>query len=163
MGKKEYYAEIVQFIKDNNPSKDDLARQKIKLCKKHKVTKIPTDIQVLLNASPEDLKEINIVTKPTRTISGVSVVAIMSHPYECPHGKCSMCPSNIEKGVPMSYTGHEPATMRGLRNNFDAYLQVFNRIEQYVVLGQSFDKIELIIMGGTFPSFPKEYQEQPPI
>lgn len=159
MSDKEYFAELIDYIKLENPSKEDLARKKIKLCKIHKMKKIPTDIQVLLNATLEQLDGLNLVTKPTRTISGVSVVAIMSHPFKCPHGKCSMCPSNIESGVPMSYTGHEPATMRGLRNNFDAYLQVFNRLEQYIVLGQSFDKIELIIMGGTFPSFDKKYQE----
>ncbi|OVE74777.1 hypothetical protein BVX95_01230 [archaeon D22] len=153
----EYYTELISHIKENNPSKEDLAKYKIKLCKKHKLKKIPTDIQVLLHAKPED--NFNLVTKPTRTASGVTVVAIMSHPFKCPHGKCSMCPSNVESGVPMSYTGHEPATMRGLRNDFDAYLQVFNRLEQYVVLGQSFDKIELIIMGGTFPSYDKDYQE----
>ena len=154
---KEFYEELIIYIKENNPSKDELAKQKIKLCKKHGQKQIPTDIQILLHANKDDA--LTLVTKPTRTISGVAVVAIMSHPFKCPHGKCAMCPSNVESGVPMSYTGHEPATMRGIRNDFDPYLQVFNRLEQYVVLGQSFDKIELIIMGGTFPSFPKDYQE----
>ncbi|PLW80136.1 tRNA uridine(34) 5-carboxymethylaminomethyl modification radical SAM/GNAT enzyme Elp3 [Candidatus Woesearchaeota archaeon] len=154
---KEFYGELIEYIKENKPSKEDLAKHKIKLCKKHGQKQIPTDIQILLHANKND--NLTLVTKPTRTISGVTVVAIMSHPFECPHGKCAMCPSNVESGVPMSYTGHEPATMRGIRNDFDSYLQVFNRLEQYIVLGQSFDKIELIIMGGTFPSFPKDYQE----
>ena len=58
---KELINEIIEFIKDNNPSKDVLAKEKMKLCKKYKVKKIPTDIQIFLNASPEQLKNINII------------------------------------------------------------------------------------------------------
>ncbi|HII72768.1 TPA: tRNA uridine(34) 5-carboxymethylaminomethyl modification radical SAM/GNAT enzyme Elp3 [Candidatus Woesearchaeota archaeon] len=102
------------------------------------------------------------MTKPTRTISGVAVVAIMTKPHKCPHGKCDICPGGVgsEFGdVPQSYTGKEPATLRALRNDFDPYLQVMNRLEQYVVTGHAPDKAELIIMGGTFPSMSKEYQK----
>ncbi|MEK6845789.1 MAG: tRNA uridine(34) 5-carboxymethylaminomethyl modification radical SAM/GNAT enzyme Elp3, partial [Nanoarchaeota archaeon] len=84
-------------------------------------------------------------------------------PFPCPHGKCIMCPGGVDSAfgdVPQSYTGREPATMRGIRNNFDPYLQVFNRLEQYILQGHNCDKVELIIMGGTFPSFPQEYQEE---
>lgn len=157
MSEKEYYDELISLIKKKRMSADDLSRLKISLCKKHGMKKIPTNIQILLNSTDKTLK---LPTKPTRTISGVAVVAIMSHPEKCPHGECLMCPSNTKKGVPQSYTGKEPATMRGMRNKFDPYLQVFNRLEQYVVLGQNFDKIELIIMGGTFPSYEKKYQKE---
>ena len=61
-------------------------------------------------------------------------------------------------GVPQSYTGHEPAAMRGLQNSFDPYLQVRSRIEQLKAIGHKVDKVELIIMGGTFPATPPEYQ-----
>ncbi|MBI2052836.1 MAG: hypothetical protein HYT34_01160, partial [Candidatus Ryanbacteria bacterium] len=60
--------------------------------------------------------------------------------------------------MPQSYTGHEPTTMRAIRNNYDSYLQVFNRLEQYIILGHNCDKIELIVMGGTFPALPESYQ-----
>ena len=160
MSEKEYYSEIISILNEKHLSKEETSRLKIKLCKKHGMKKIPTDIQIMLNGTQDELKGLNLVTKPTRTISGVSVVAMMTKPFECPHGECSMCPSNIKKGVPQSYTGKEPATMRGIRNKFDSYIQVFNRIEQYVVLGQNFDKIELIVMGGTFPSFPKKYRDE---
>jgi elongator complex protein 3 len=62
--------------------------------------------------------------------------------------------------VPKSYTGKEPSTMRGMRNNYDPYRIIFNRLEQYIVLGQNPDKVDQIIMGGTFTSFPKAYQEE---
>lgn len=161
MLKKDYIDEIINFIKAEKPSKDKLNRFKIRLCSKHKIKEIPTDIEIMLNASESELKILQkyLQTKPTRTISGVSVVAVMSAPYKCPHGDCIMCPSKVSEGVPQSYTGKEPATLRAVRNKFDPYLQVFNRLEQYIVLGHNFDKIELIVMGGTFPSFPSKYKE----
>ncbi|HLP79276.1 MAG TPA: tRNA uridine(34) 5-carboxymethylaminomethyl modification radical SAM/GNAT enzyme Elp3, partial [Acidobacteriota bacterium] len=83
-------------------------------------------------------------------------------PSLCPHGACTFCPGGLGSpygDVPMSYTGNEPSTMRGIRNEFDPYRIIFNRLEQYIILGQHPDKCDQIIMGGTFPSFPKEYQE----
>ena len=160
----DYYKEITELIKQKKPNKKQLASFKNKLCKKYKFKKIPTDIEILLNTNKTDIKKIKkyLLTKPTRTISGVAVVAIMTKPLPCPHGKCIMCPGGPKSNfgsVPQSYTGKEPATRRAIRNKFDPYLQVMNRLEQYVVTGHVPDKIELIIMGGTFPSFPKNYQE----
>lgn len=160
MRNKSFYKELVDEIKEHNLSKADISKLKVKLCKKHGVKELPTDIEVLFASKNKDIGAIKLQTKPGRTASGVAVIAIMSKPLKCPHGKCSMCPSNTKKGIPQSYTGAEPATMRGARNNYDPYLQVMNRLEQYALLGQNFDKIELIIMGGTFPSFPKKYQEE---
>lgn len=156
------YSEIIEVLRKKNISKDKLSRLKNKLCKKHGVKKVPTDIEILLHADSKDIKWLKkkLLTKPVRTQSGVSVIAVMSYPHPCPHGACVMCPTMTEKGVPQSYTGKEPATRRGLRNKFDAYLQVFNRLEQYVVTGHNFDKIEIIVMGGTFLSFPKKYKEK---
>jgi len=125
---------------------------------------MPTDIDILMHASLADVKEILpfLQTKPVRTGSGVAVIAVMTMPSHCPHGRCTMCPGGLKShfgDVPQSYTGHEPATMRGMRNYYDAYLQVMNRLEQYVVLGQVPSKADVIIMGGTFPAQPLEYQE----
>ena len=162
---KEFYDEITEFIIKEKPSKDKLTKYKNKLCAKYKLKFIPTDIQILLNAEEKHIKEIKpyLITKPVRTISGVSVIAIMSKPMRCPHGKCLFCPGGLESefgDVPQSYTGKEPATRRGIRNKFSAYLQVMNRLEQYVVSGHIPDKVELIIMGGTFISYPKVYRDR---
>ena len=125
--------------------------------KKLKLNKIPKNIELnLLNS------KLKIKTKPMRTQSGVAPVAIMTEPRECPHGSCTFCPGGINSyfgNIPKSYTGNEPASMRAIRNKFDAYLQVFNRLEHYVLLGQIPEKVELIIMGGTFLSYPIEYQD----
>src|SRR3989338_5710613 len=106
--------------------------------------------------------ELKIISKPSRTISGVAPVAIMSKPMKCPHGACIFCPGGPGSyfgEIPQSYTGNEPASMRALRNKFDAYLQVFNRLEHYALLQQDFSKNELIIMGGTFLAAPLAYQD----
>jgi elongator complex protein 3 len=162
--KNEYLKQIMRFILEKKPDKKTLSKEKVRLCKEIGVTKIPTDIEIMLNAKLSQLKDLKpyLLTKPMRTGSGVAVVAIMTAPFRCPHGKCTYCPGGPNSyfgDVPMSYTGNEPATMRGIRNDYDAYLQVMNRLEQYVAIGQNPDKVELIIMGGTFPSYAKEYQE----
>ncbi|MBW2966597.1 tRNA uridine(34) 5-carboxymethylaminomethyl modification radical SAM/GNAT enzyme Elp3 [Candidatus Woesearchaeota archaeon] len=162
MYQQQLYQELIKAIIKQKPSKRQLNTLKNKLCSKYKIKQPPTDIQILLHTTPEQANKLKLITKPTRTISGVAVVAVMSYPFSCPHGKCLMCPggpASIYGDVPQSYTGKEPATMRALRNKFDPYFQVMNRLEHYIVMGQNPEKVELIVMGGTFPSFNKKYQE----
>ena len=166
---RQFVKELVETIKKEKPSKLKLSSIKAKLAKKYKLKKIPTDIEILLNAPIKEIPNIKkyLLTKPTRTISGVAVCAIMTKPIPCPHvkkgiGPCIMCPGGPKSAfgnVPQSYTGKEPATRRAIRNKYDPYLQVMNRLEQYIVQGHTLDKLELIIMGGTFPSFPTKYRE----
>lgn len=154
--------EILQELEKRNP-KDQAKFNKLKLeiIRKHKGEKIPNNIEIANQASKEQRKKFKHILsiKPTRTASGVAPVAIMTKPIKCPHGACIMCPSYTQKGVPQSYTGKEPATRRATRNRFDPYLQVFNRLEQYIVMNQLPEKVEIIVMGGTFPSFPKKYKQ----
>ena len=162
--KQNFFSEITELIKKKKPSKKQLAIEKTRLCRKYHLKKIPTDIEIMLNTNLKDIPKIRkfLLTKPTRTISGVAVCAIMTKPIKCPHGKCFYCPGGPKSAfgtVPQSYTGKEPATRRAIRNKYDPYLQVMNRLEQYIVSGHIPDKIELIIMGGTFPSFTEKYQE----
>ena len=158
--------EITELIKTNQiEDQESLNTIKQEMAKKHKLSKTPTNIEILVSLPADkiaDFKKV-LLSKPTRTISGVSPVAVMTAPSKCPHGKCTFCPGGLNSpwgDVPQSYTGHEPATMRGIRNDYDSYLQVFNRLQQYVLMGHSFDKIEIIIMGGTFTATEKEYQEE---
>lgn len=163
MNKAQFYEEIIERIKDKKLSKHELSMIKLELCNKYGLDRVPNDFEIMLHAKEEDLAGLrDIQTKPTRTISGVAVVAIMTKPIKCPHGKCSYCPGGVNSvfgDTPQSYTGKEPATMRGIRNKYDPYLQIFNRLEQYIILGHEIDKIEMIVMGGTFPSTPTEYKE----
>lgn len=164
MSEETYYQEIIQIILKNKPDKEALVKLKVEKLKDHGLKRTPTDIQILMNTPKEQIDQIKpiILTKPTRSLSGVSVIAVMSAPRMCPHGRCIYCPGgpNSKLGnVPQSYTGKEPSTMRAIRNNYDSYLITMNRLEQYVVTGHPFDKIEVIIQGGTFPSYDKEYKD----
>lgn len=164
MSVQQYAQELIVTLKSNAFTKQQLNKLKNKLCTKYNIAKIPTDIELLLHANPEDFPKLthSLQSKPMRSLSGVAPVAVMTRPIACAHGRCTFCPGGPGSyfgNVPQSYTGHEPSTMRGMRNNYDSYLEVINRLEQYTVLAHTFDKIELIIMGGTFPSFPKQYQE----
>ncbi len=161
----EFFKQILQEIKEKKLSKKDIQSLKTKLSRELSLKRIPRDIEILLHAPSDELAFFTkyLSSKETRTLSGVTPVAVMTEPSFCPHGKCTMCPGGPGSpfgDVPMSYTGHEPATMRGMRAGYDSYLQVYNRLEQYILLGQPVDKIDLIIMGGTFPATSKEYQEQ---
>ena len=161
---KFYRRLIEEIISRKIDSVDGALKVRREVCRELKPNVFPSIIQILLHAKKDELDKLKfLITKPTRTMSGVTPLAIMTSPAKCEHGKCIMCPGGPESffgEVPQSYTGKEPATMRGIRNKFDAYLQVFNRLEQFVLLNQSVDKVELIVMGGTFPARKKEYQEE---
>ncbi|MBI3052400.1 tRNA uridine(34) 5-carboxymethylaminomethyl modification radical SAM/GNAT enzyme Elp3 [Candidatus Woesearchaeota archaeon] len=160
--KSAFYTEVLQAIRSEGLSGQQLSQLKLRLCRKYRLKTVPTDIDVMLHASDAELKDVKIVTKPTRTISGVAVVALMSAPLSCPHGRCTFCPGgpgSVFGDVPQSYTGKEPSTMRGIRAGYDPYLITFNRLEQYVATGHNFGKVEVIVQGGTFPSYDASYQE----
>jgi elongator complex protein 3 len=94
--------------------------------------------------------------KPSRTQSGVTVVTVLTKPYPCP-GKCVFCPTDWR--MPKSYLPDEPGAMRALHHQFDPYDQVAARIQQLEMVGHPTDKIELLILGGTWSSYTQEYQE----
>jgi elongator complex protein 3 len=93
--------------------------------------------------------------KPTKTISGVTPLAVMLPPRKCRHGTCLYCPS---LNAPQSYTPDSPAVLRARQLNYDAYAQVINRLDSFRYMNHPTDKIELIIMGGTFLSYPEKFQ-----
>jgi elongator complex protein 3 len=93
--------------------------------------------------------------KTTRTISGITPVAVMNQPMGCP-GHCVYCPTFA--ATPQSYTPESPAVLRARACEYDAKKQVDLRLKALVEMGHPTDKIELIIMGGTFPAAPSEYQ-----
>jgi elongator complex protein 3 len=94
--------------------------------------------------------------KPVRTLSGVTTVTVLTKPYPCP-GKCIFCPTDVR--MPKSYLPDEPGAMRGVEHNFDPYAQVVSRLTQLENLGHPTDKIELLILGGTWSSYKRDYQE----
>ena len=93
--------------------------------------------------------------KETRTISGVTPVTVLTKPFPCP-GKCIFCPNDVR--MPKSYLSDEPGAQRAISNKFDPYLQTFNRLLAFKNTGHPTDKIELIVLGGTWSSYPETYQ-----
>ena len=93
--------------------------------------------------------------KPRRTASGVATITVLTKPWPC-SGNCIFCPNDIR--MPKSYIANEPACQRAQRWNFDPYLQVTSRLAALFDMGHNIDKIELIILGGTFSDYPRGYQ-----
>lgn len=137
-----------------------LTNYKNKAAKKFGIKKTPRNSDIIKYATKSDLKKFKhlLTKKPSKGLSGVTVVAVMTSPHKCP-GNCIYCPTGFEVDAPKSYTGFEPATRRARQFNFDPYLQVQNRLSQYIETNKPTDKIELIIMGGTFLSQPQRFQE----
>ena len=97
----------------------------------------------------------NEIRKPSKTLAGVTPIAVMCKPRKCPHGTCLYCPS---LSVPQSYTPLSPPVIRAKLLSYSAFEQVKSRLKAFKIMNHPTNKIELIIMGGTFPSFPIKYQ-----
>ena len=93
--------------------------------------------------------------KPIRSMSGVTPVTVLTKPFPCP-GTCIFCPNDVR--MPKSYLADEPGAQRAEKNAFDPYLQTYMRLQTYHNLGHSTDKIEVIILGGTWSFYPETYQ-----
>lgn len=157
-----YFEDVIDHILAGKVSKkNELERLKVLLCRKHKMDHLPSNAEILAHVSEEDIEEVEglLRTKPVRTISGVAVVAVMTSPHDCPHGKCAYCPGGVENGTAQSYTGREPAALRAAQWGFDPYLQVKARMEQLESIGHPTEKVDLIIMGGTFTAREPGFQE----
>jgi elongator complex protein 3 len=152
---------ITTLLSMPSPTHEDANRLKINVAAKYHLEAVPANADLIsVLTLPEAKKLLPILRrKATRTISGVSVIAVMTKPYPCPQPEpCAYCPGGPTQGSPQSYTGYEPAALRGTQNNFDPYEQVKSRIRQLTAIGHRVDKVELIVMGGTFPATPMEYQ-----
>ncbi|RJQ35681.1 tRNA uridine(34) 5-carboxymethylaminomethyl modification radical SAM/GNAT enzyme Elp3 [Candidatus Parcubacteria bacterium] len=106
----------------------------------------------------EDKKFAKLLTKrAVRTLSGVSVITVLTKPFTCP-GRCVYCP--LEPDMPKSYLSNEPAAARAKMNLFDPVRQVTMRIQALLNNGHQVDKLEVLILGGTWSFYPKDYQEE---
>lgn len=93
--------------------------------------------------------------RPVRTQSGVTPLTVLTKPYPCP-GRCVFCPSDVR--MPKSYLADEPGAQRAAQSHFDPYLQTWGRLATYRAIGHPVDKVELIVLGGTWSAYPPAYQ-----
>lgn len=151
---------LVILLRGEARNKDEVHRAKVKLARRYSLDRIPSDAEVLAAAPAVDRERLVplLRTKAVREASGVVTIAAMTSPEKCPHGMCLYCPGGVERGSPQSYTGKEPAAMRGSNYGYDGYAEVKGRLEQLHLCGHPTDKVDLIVMGGTFPARPLDYQ-----
>lgn len=164
-------SEIVsELIKAHEQSRDiNLNRVKTKIASKYGLSSQPRLVDIIA-AVPQQYKKVllpKLKAKPVRTASGIAVVAVMCKPHRCPHiamtgNICVYCPggpdSDFEYST-QSYTGYEPTSMRAIRARYNPYLQTRHRVDQLKQLGHSVDKVEFIVMGGTFMCLSDEYRD----
>jgi elongator complex protein 3 len=147
----------------------NMLRLKQDAAAKNRLQGVPKLTQIIAGVPEQYKKQLVplLKAKPVRTASGIAVVAVMSKPHRCPHiamtgGVCVYCPggpdSDFEYST-QSYTGYEPTSMRAIRARYDPFLQTKSRVDQLQKLGHSTDKVEFILMGGTFMSLDVEYRD----
>ena len=151
---------ILEGILSGALARDDVQNAKLRLASELRVPRLPTNADILAHATAQErpLVEAALRIRPTRSISGVTIVTIQSSPEACPHGKCTYCPGGPEFGTAQSYTGDEPAARRAARWDFDPHGQAHGRLVDLRKTGHPVDKVDLIIQGGTFTARDEGYQ-----
>ncbi|AWP19680.1 Elongator complex protein 3 [Scophthalmus maximus] len=161
---------IKQLVDAHEEGKDiNLNKVKTKTSAKYGLEAQPRLVDIIAAVPPQYRRALvpKLKAKPIRTASGIAVVAVMCKPHRCPHisftgNICVYCPggpdSDFEYST-QSYTGYEPTSMRAIRARYDPYLQTRHRVEQLKQLGHSVDKVEFIVMGGTFMALPEDYRD----
>ena len=167
----------------------NLSKIKSEVSKKYKLSYIPKLVDIIHAVPEEYKNKLlpYIKAKPIRTASGVAVVAVMSKPHRCPHialtgNVCVYCPGGPDSDFEYStqaytgavfyvyftfsvvcddcsFIGYEPTSMRAIRARYHPYSQTRGRVDQLKRLGHSVDKVEFIVMGGTFMSLDAEYKD----
>jgi elongator complex protein 3 len=137
-------------------------RLKLALTRKHRLDAVPSDATVLRTLAPHVAARFRPIlrSKATRTASGVAVVAAMTAPHPCPHGTCVYCPGGPRVGTPQSYTGREGAALRAAKHGYDPFRQTRARLAQLRAIGHPTDKVDFIVLGGTFTALDPDDQRR---
>jgi len=154
---------IIKLLKEKPANQADFLNVKRKVCNSLNLTP-PSNATLLSNyrqllKKKEIKKNVNLeqflIKGPVRTLSGVSVITVLTKPFPCPGG-CVYCP--LEPNMPKSYLSNEPAAQRAVRNAFNPFNQVTQRIAALEANGHAVDKIEILVLGGSWSAYPKTYQ-----
>jgi len=157
---KEIAEEMLSLnINNSNQIKNDVLKTIRDVSSKYKLSKIPKNIDIIKFLPSDNYFKNLLKLKPTKTLSGIAVITVMPIPFDCPHGKCIYCPGGIEVNTPLSYVGTEPATKIAQQVKYDPFKQVWSKLMQLIYRGHNVDKADLVIVGGTFPFYPTNYQK----
>lgn len=155
---------LIENYARNISSRDQLEAAKRAVCKRFRLKSIlNADILSVsrdlgwpkLSHSAQDAFLKLLRKRSVRTLSGIAPVAVLTKPYPCP-GRCAYCPH--ETDVPVSYLSNEPAVMRAIRCGYDPYIQVMMRLKALEANGHEPNKIEVIVIGGTWSYLPEKYK-----
>ncbi len=164
---KEVILAIYEFIEMAGAEmldKRTLEKLRNKLTKKHKLTP-PRNIELVAAYNqlvdqqaiePNETVLNFIMKRRVRTLSGIANITVMLKAFGCP-GQCIFCPT--QPGMPKSYFSNQPAMLRAVRNDFDAYTQVKARLNGLKTQGHDISKIDIRTAGGTWSSYLDDYQE----
>ena len=143
------------------PTSEEIHRAKLAWAKAEASGPLPSNVDWLeaLPAGQRARYAGSVRRRPSRTLSGVAVVAVMTSPARCPHGRCTYCPGGVENASPQSYTGEEPSALRGAQFHWDSEAITLHRLRTLEAIGHPTSKVEVIVMGGTFPARARTYQE----
>ena len=128
------------------------------VAKEYGLGRVPTNLEILENvpeSAREKLRKI-LVKKPVKTVSGIATITVMNPMKACPHGGCIYCPGGDD--APKSHTGEEETVKLARLHDYDPYLQAWSQVEKLKRMGHEVDKVELIIIAGTFTALPQGYQ-----
>jgi len=158
----EPHMSVASLLLQGGPkSRPEAEQMKLQAARMLGLGRIPSNVELIQAASPPIRQQLSalIRKKLTKTISGVSVITVVAPVYHCPHGRCVYCPGGAADGTPQSYTGNEAVVKRASAVGFDPYRQVRDAVKRLRDMGHSVDKVELIIIGGTFNAMPQSFQE----
>ncbi|NCA93510.1 radical SAM protein, partial [bacterium] len=155
--------ELIERAQISVENRDNLLSLKREISKKYKIdsllnTSIIKEYKRLLSLKliePNLILENLLRKRSIRTLSGIAPVAVLTKPYPCP-GTCAYCPR--QKEVPVSYLSNEPAVMRAIRCKYHPYIQTASRLRSLENNGHRPEKIELIVIGGTWSYLPVKYK-----
>jgi elongator complex protein 3 (tRNA carboxymethyluridine synthase) len=153
---------VARSVSSRPPSPEEIHRVKLARAREGPGGPLPSNVDWVRSLSPDERTEYSgsVLRKPSRSLSGVAVVAVMTAPARCPHGRCTYCPGGVENASPQSYTGEEPSALRGAQFHWDSEAITTNRLAALGEAGHSTSKVEVILMGGTFPARPRPFQEE---
>ena len=150
------FSRLIDRLGKGRPDAQDYSKQTL-LPYYHKVKQSDPVRWQSWNIDPElEKRFLRIMQiKPRRTASGVATITVITKPWPC-GSDCLYCPNDLR--MPKSYLADEPACQRAERNYFDPYLQVQSRLQVLSRMGHLTDKVEIIVLGGSWCDYPPAYQ-----
>ena len=141
---------VLSLLKEKNLTSESLKDAQRAFAKSHNLSTLPSKSQIL-----QAYFELLLRKRAIRSLSGIVPIQVLTKPFPCP-SRCIFCPNDPE--MPKSYIKSEPGAMRAFLNQFDPLKQVYNRLYSLQQTGHKTDKIEMIVLGGTWDFYPRDYK-----